>query len=182
MAGQRLTDKTALANNPTSTDLFMVVDVSDTTGSAEGTSKKVISEYVLATEKVTVDNSEFLLLNTTGKTLVANKGANKVIIPESVYCEYDEGATPNTATVTPTIGFVDQSSTYYWDQQRFGFDSPTYNGKSWLFSGGNPASRGVNAIASLSDLPLFFYFTGTPTGGSTGTINIWTTYRIIDIS
>jgi len=32
MAGQRLTDKTALANNPTSTDLFMVVDVSDNTG------------------------------------------------------------------------------------------------------------------------------------------------------
>ena len=182
MAGTRLTDKTALANNPTSTDLLMVVDVSDTTGSAAGTSKKVISEYVLATERVDVSNGEFLALNTTGKTLVAAKGANKVIIPESVYCEYTEGGTPNTATVTPTIGFVDQNSLTYWDQARFAFDSPSSNGISWVFSGGNPSSKGVNAIASLSNLPLFLYFTGTPTGGSTGTIKIFTTYRIIDIS
>ena len=182
MAGQRLTDKTALANNPTSSDLLMVVDVSDTTGSAEGTSKKVISEYMLATEKVTIDNAEFLLLNTTGKTLVGNKGANKVIVPLNIYCEYTEGATPNTATVTPTIGFIDQNSTTYWDQQRFGFDSPSNNGFSWLFSGAYSSAKGVNALASLSDLPLFLYFTGTPTPIATGTLKIWTTYRLIDIS
>ena len=41
MAGQRLTDKSALTSNTASGDLFMVVDVSDSTGSAAGTSKKV---------------------------------------------------------------------------------------------------------------------------------------------
>lgn len=182
MAGQRLTDKTALANNPTSSDLLMVVDVSDLSSSAQGTSKQYVAEYMVATERVDVDNSEFLALNTTGKTLVTNKGANKVIIPLNVYCEYTQGATPNTATVTPTIGFVDQSTGFYWDQQRFAFDSPTYNGISWLFSGGSPSAKGVNALASLSNLALIFYFNGTPTPSSTGTIKIFTTYRVIDIS
>ena len=39
MAGQRLTDKSALNNHTGSGDLYMVVDVSDTTGSSAGTSK-----------------------------------------------------------------------------------------------------------------------------------------------
>ena len=182
MANYRLTDKTVLANNPASDDVLMVVDVSDLSSSAQGTSKQYVAEYMVATERVDVDNSEFLALNTTGKTLVANKGANKVIVPLTIYCEYDEGATPNTATISPTIGFVDQSGSFYWDQHRFGFDSPTYNGVSWLFSGGNPSSRGVQGLLSLEDLPLIFYFGGTPTPSSTGTLKIWTTYRIIDIS
>ena len=41
MAIQRLTDKTALTTTPASDDLLMIVDVSDTTGSPEGTSKKI---------------------------------------------------------------------------------------------------------------------------------------------
>ena len=182
MANYRLTDKTVLANNPASDDVLMVVDVSDLSSSAQGTSKQYVAEYMVATEKVTVDNSEFLALNVTGKTLVTNKGANKVIVPLTVYCEYDEGGTPNTATVTPTFGFVDQNSVYYWDQQRFAFDSPTYNAKSWFFSGGNPSSKGVNAVSSLADIPFYLYFTGTPSPSSTGTIKVWTTYRVIDIS
>ena len=181
MAGQRLTDKTALANNPASDDLLMVVDVSDTTGSAEGTSKKVISEYVIATEKVTVSNAEWLLLHSTGKTLVANKGAGKVIVPISVYMEYTEGATPNTNTLNTTIGFVDLDSNYFWNQDRYQFDSPSYNGFSWMVTG-DQSSKGVHPTSSVKDLGLYFYFLSAPTALSTGTINIWTTYRVIDIS
>ena len=44
MAGQRLTDKTALEQQTASGDLFYVVDVNDTTGSAAGTSKKIDSK------------------------------------------------------------------------------------------------------------------------------------------
>ena len=50
MANQRLTDKSALANNTGTGDLFMVVDVSDTTGSSAGTSKKVDSQYIIQTD------------------------------------------------------------------------------------------------------------------------------------
>ena len=41
MADQRLTDRSALAETPADGDLIHVVDVSDTTDSADGTSKKV---------------------------------------------------------------------------------------------------------------------------------------------
>ena len=41
MANQRLTDKTALTQQVGSGDLLMVVDVNDTTGSAQGTSKQM---------------------------------------------------------------------------------------------------------------------------------------------
>ena len=41
MAGQRLTDKSALVTTPGTGDLLMIVDVNDTTGSAAGTSKKI---------------------------------------------------------------------------------------------------------------------------------------------
>ena len=47
MAGQRLTDKTALEEQAGSGDLLMVVDVNDTTGSAQGTSKKMDFKYVI---------------------------------------------------------------------------------------------------------------------------------------
>ena len=182
MAGQRLTDKTALANNPTSTDLLMVVDVSDTTASAEGTSKKVISEYVLATEKVTINNTEFLALNTTGKTLVSAKGANKVIIPESVYCEYTQGATAQTNTLNATIGHIDQSANYFWDQSKNFTKSPSNNGISWVLSGGNPSDKGASALVNLDNLPLYFYFLAGVSKNATGTIDVWTTFRVIDIS
>ena len=52
MAGQKLTDKTALTEQTGSGDLFMVVDVSDTTGSSAGTSKKFDSKFLLQTDKI----------------------------------------------------------------------------------------------------------------------------------
>lgn len=182
MSGAKLTDKTVLADNPAQDDLLMVVDVSDTTGSANGTSKRVVSDYLIASEEVTISNPEFLLLATTGKKIVEKKGTGKAIIPLAVYCEYTEGGTPNTAGLTPSIGYVDGDANYYWDQQRFAFDSPTYNGISWVFSGGNPSAKGVNSGAKIADLDLFFYFTGAPTPASTGVIKVWTTYRVLEIS
>ncbi len=182
MAGTRLTDKTALANNPTSTDLLMVVDVSDTTGSAEGTSKKVISEYVLATEKVSIDNTQFVGMSSVGVKLVQSRGTNKVIIPESVYCEYTEGATAQTNTLSATIGHIDQSASYYWDRSKLFTKSPSNNGISWIFSGGVPSDAGASALVNLDNLPLYFYFLTGVSKNATGTIDVWTTFRVIDIS
>lgn len=182
MAGQRLTDKTSLANNPSKDDLLMLVDVSDTTGSAAGTSKKVISEYVLATEKVSIDNTQFIGMSSIGVKLVLARGANKVIIPESVYCEYTQGAVAQTNTLNATIGHIDQSSVYFWDQFKNFTKSPLNNGISWVFSGGLPADGGASALVNLDNLPLYFYFLAGVSKNATGTIDVWTTYRIIDIS
>ena len=70
MAGQKLTDKTALDQQAGSGDLLMVVDVNDTTGSAEGTSKKTDFKYVMQTDKISVSNAEVQALSSTPKTLV----------------------------------------------------------------------------------------------------------------
>lgn len=70
MAGQRLTDKTALEEQLGSGDLLMVVDVNDTTGSAEGTSKKYDSKFLMQTDKFSLSNAEIQALSSTPKTLV----------------------------------------------------------------------------------------------------------------
>ena len=182
MAGQRLTDKTALANNPTSSDLLMVVDVLDTTGSAAGTSKKVISEYMLATDKVTIDNAAFLLMKTSGFKLVSAKGTNKVILPISVYVEYTEGATANLNSSNMHIGHELFNPLQYWDFEKGFTNPPKGNGISWIFQGSGGNANGVNYLSSLSDLDLSMYFLATPSTGATGTMTIWTTYRTLDIS
>ena len=90
MAGQRLTDKSALNNHTGTGDLYMVVDVSDTTGSADGTSKKLDSKFVIQTDKISVSNAEILALRTTSKTLVSAPGSGYGIIPISamLFCTY----------------------------------------------------------------------------------------------
>ncbi len=70
MAGQRLTSKTALEQQTGSGDLFMIVDVNDTTGSAAGTSKKIDSKYIIQTDKISVSNAEVQDLVANPKTLV----------------------------------------------------------------------------------------------------------------
>tara|TARA_R110002072_G_scaffold248388_2_gene407410 strand:- start:663 stop:1190 length:528 start_codon:yes stop_codon:yes gene_type:complete len=69
MANQRLTDKTELAEQVGSGDLLMVVDVNDTTGSAQGTSKKQDFKYLMQTDKISVTNAE-IDLNSNPKTLI----------------------------------------------------------------------------------------------------------------
>ena len=91
MAGQRLTDKTEL-DLLAADDLAMIVDVSDTTGSAVGTSKKMKAENLIITEKVSISNAEFLALATTGVKLVTERTATEVIVPLSIYLQYTEGA------------------------------------------------------------------------------------------
>jgi len=182
MAGQRLTDKSALANNPASDDLLMVVDVNDTTGSADGTSKKVIAGYVVATEKVSVNNTEFLALATTGKKIVEKKGQNKVILPISVIVQYTEGATATTSPVQPVIGYIDGDSTYFWDFASKALMAPSNNGEWWVFQGRGGSDKGVSATTTIINEDLYFYFNGSPSVGATGTLDIWTTYRVIDIS
>jgi len=90
MAGQRLTDKSALNNQTGTGDLFMVVDVSDTTGSADGTSKKIDSKFVIQTDKISVSNAEINALRTTPKTLVSAPGSGYAVMPINavIVCTY----------------------------------------------------------------------------------------------
>ena len=62
----KLTDLAALGTTPDSGDFLTVVDVSDTTGGAAGTSKKIEAEYIIQTDKITISNAEFQAMDDSG--------------------------------------------------------------------------------------------------------------------
>ena len=180
MAGQRLTDKTAMTTTPATGDLLMVVDVNDTTGSAEGTSKKIDNKFFMQTDKISISNAEYKALATTGKTLVSSPGAGFAIIPISVALINTEGGTPNTATAWPRVGHIDQS-TSYWDGARFFTD--TSGGGVYLMSGGTPSNNGaVPDGQTIEDKGLYLWCSVAPSGTSTNTLVAYVSYRIIDIT
>lgn len=115
MAGQRLTDKTALEQQVGSGDLLMVVDVNDTTGSPEGTSKKMDFKYLLQTDKFSLNNTEVQALNTTSKILVgALSGYMVMPISVTVLCTYASNTESSNNNLI--FGFDDSQDLLYWDR------------------------------------------------------------------
>tara|TARA_R100001163_G_scaffold62599_1_gene53531 strand:+ start:1451 stop:2002 length:552 start_codon:yes stop_codon:yes gene_type:complete len=183
MAGQRLTDKTELLTTPAPADLLMIVDDSDTTGSADGTSKKIRNSMIVQTDKVTIDNTAFKALHTDGFELVASPGAGFGIIPISVYIEQTPGGTPNDSTMGTTVGHINKDANYYWSSSRFWPKDTTYDGNVKFFTGDEAASKGQCAANTVEDLGFNIYAKdGSPDGTSTNSWVVYVTYRIIDIS
>ena len=60
----KLTDLVSTLTNPASDDLLHIVDVSDSTGSAQGTSKKIDSKYIIQTDKLSLTNTEVKNIDT----------------------------------------------------------------------------------------------------------------------
>ena len=118
MAGQRLTDKSSLDNHTGTGDLYMIVDVSDTTGSSAGTSKKLDSKFVIQTDKISISSAEFQAMDTTGsagkfKTLVSAPGSGFGIIPISVIALCTYVSTNDTANRTIYAGY-DVNAMFFW--------------------------------------------------------------------
>ena len=177
MAGQRLTDKTALGRNTASDDKLMVVDTSDTTGSSVGTSKKVDAKYIIQTDKVDLSNSEYIALNTTEKVLVAAPGANNMIIPLSVVIIFTQGATANTANSSLYLAFKGIGS-YYWD---FYKNWTTSNANvSYYFTQAGPTSGDATLDVTTENQPFIMFTSKNPVG--TGTAKVYVTYQIINIT
>tara|TARA_R100000963_G_C4629657_1_gene95052 strand:- start:256 stop:789 length:534 start_codon:yes stop_codon:yes gene_type:complete len=127
MAGQRLTSKTALEQQTGSGDLFMVVDVSDTTGSASGTSKKIDSKYIIQTDKISVSNAEIQDLSSNEKTLVgALSGYMVTPISVTMLCTYNAPATESSSN-NLYFGFDDSTDSSYWLHIRDAMNGKTTN-------------------------------------------------------
>ena len=127
MAGQRLTDKTALEQQTGSGDLFMVVDVNDTTGSAAGTSKKIDSKYIIQTDKISVSNAEIQDLSSNEKTLVgALSGYMITPISVTMLCTYNAPATESSSN-NLYFGFDDSTDSSYWLHIRDAMNGKTTN-------------------------------------------------------
>jgi len=124
MAGQRLTDKSALTQQVGSGDLLMVVDVNDSTGSAQGTSKQMDFKYLLQTDKISVSNAEVLDLDSNEKVLVgALSGYMVNVVSVTVLTTY--ASSTESGRKALVFGFDDGSDSYYWSSIPSCMDSIT---------------------------------------------------------
>ena len=182
MAGQRLTDKSALTNNTGTGDIYLIVDVSDTTGSAAGTSKKLDSKYVIQTDKISVSNAELIALDDGGgagesKTLVSAAGSGYIIVPLQTTLIATHAGSNETSNKSLYIGYdATQTLVYYtyWSRIMGAVSSGT---RTYL--AGAPGGTGANP-ATIDNLPLLLYSNGTLNGG--WSCDIYITYQIVKLS
>ena len=177
MAGQRLTDKTALEQQTGSGDLYMVVDVSDTTGSAAGTSKKFDSKFLVQTDKFSLNNTEVLALDTEPKTLIgALSGYMPMVYSVTVLCTYAL-ATENQRKDL-IFGFDSSTDVAYWGAVADCMDSVTTD-TSYVVQAAQPRNTG-SCATSLLNKPFLCWAEGT---GFTGgwSCDIYVTYAYVKV-
>ena len=175
MAGQRLTDKTALEEQAGSGDLLMVVDVNDTTGSASGTSKKMDFKYVIQTDKYSLNNTEVQDLDTTSKTLVgALSGYMVMPLSVTVLCTYAASAVSSNKNLY--FGWDDSQIALYWDYASRFMGAKSADA-SYVCSGGQP-SAGVDG-GSLINKSFKMWSSGAFTGG--WSCDVYVTYAYTKI-
>ena len=176
MAGQRLTDKTALEQQTGSGDLFMVVDVNDTTGSAAGTSKKIDSKYIIQTDKISVSNAEIQDLSSNEKTLVgALSGYMITPISVTMLCTYNAPATESSSN-NLYFGFDDSTDSSYWLHIRDAMNGKTTN-VTYVSSPEPPP--GGTCTTSIINKPFIIWSNAAFNGGWTA--DFYVTYAYTKI-
>ena len=177
MAGQRLTDKTALEQQTGSGDLYMVVDVSDTTGSAAGTSKKFDSKFLVQTDKFSLNNTEVLALDSSPKTLIgALSGYMPMVYSVTVLCTY-ASATENQRKDL-IFGFDSSTDTAYWGTVGDCMDSVTTD-VSYVVQAAQPRNTG-SCATSLLNKPFLCWAEGTGFAGG-WSCDIYVTYAYVKV-
>ena len=174
MANVKLTDKTALAQPTASGDQFMVVDVSDNTGSTAGTSKKVSAKYIIQTDTVTGN----LDLATNPLTLVAAPGSGYIVQPLTITVIY----TYNSIS-SPTLNFVyinydSSDSGEYLVRQRDFIKSDT--GSRTFQFGASDLNPSDGVYAGSIDNRALVMWSSADLGGN-GSFKVYVTYQIVKI-
>tara|TARA_Y100001963_G_C6554992_1_gene341587 strand:+ start:44 stop:577 length:534 start_codon:yes stop_codon:yes gene_type:complete len=161
--GQRLTDRAALEQQTGSGDLLMVVDVNDTQGSPEGTSKQMDFKYLMQTDKFSITNSEVKLLShaDSPKTLVgALSGYMITPISITMLCTY--AANTESSSNNLMFGYDSSSSTNYWYQLRDAMNGKT-DDLTYVLSAYPPG--GGTCTTSILNKPFVMWSNGAFNGG-----------------
>ena len=158
MAGQKLTDKTALTGNLASDDLLMVVDTSDTTGSSVGTSKKVTNEQIIQTTKVNITSANFAAMDDTGAAgtffqLLPAPGTGFFYVIIAVNIHTLVSSSPNNNT-NLYIGY-DSSQITEYVINAFRFNN-SVTSRSYNFAP-NPRNASGGPLSVLATKPLIVY-------------------------
>jgi hypothetical protein len=147
MAGSKLTDRTALEEQAGSGDLLMVVDVSDTTGSSAGTSKKMDFKYVIQTDKFSLSNAEVQDLDSTPKTLVgALSGYMVTPISATVLVTYASATESSNSNLY--LGWDASQTSQYWQYSSRFMGSQT-SSNTYVYTGAQ-ATHGVKSSSILN--------------------------------
>ena len=171
MANQKLTDKTLLSTNLASGDLLMVVDVSDTSSSAEGTSKKIANKHIIQTDIVTGNMD----LATNPLTLVAAPGASAFIQPLTITVLYNYNSVASPTGGYMYISYDSTQTTQVLVSQRDWLKNDTGNRSYQYGCVGVNNPDGVYAGA-ITDRALVMY--GLDVGGN-GSFKVYVTYQIV---
>ena len=105
MAGQRLTDKSGLAQQTAGDDILMVVDVSDTTGSAQGTSKKIEAKNIISVASVSLSSAQIQALHTSAVVLLPAPGSGFMYMVHSVIIDNTYVSTTQTVRRAAQLAF-----------------------------------------------------------------------------
>jgi|TARA_R100000084_G_scaffold95972_1_gene49821 hypothetical protein len=180
MAGQKLTDRTALTEQLNKDDLLMTVDVSDTTSSADGTSKKIANKFIIQTDKLSLVQADFTSMDDTGvagtfQTLVSAPGSGYAIIPLNV-CIITSLTSAESSNSNLYFSFDSTQTSLYWNfASRWNgsvLTSATFN------YGPDGAARG-NYPASVENKSFFMYSNANFNGNYSA--DVYTTYQIIKL-
>ncbi len=176
MAGQRLTDKTEL-DTLAKDDLLMVVDVDDTTGSADGTSKKIQADNLITTNITTILTGDVNQLNTASQIIVPTAGANRTVMPLSVMIECIYSTTQNTNNQYLFVGYDDTNSTRYWNAYK-GFYYNISATTTFCMTGNGVSGGMLNGFTD--NLPLKIWTSGAYNGD--WAMKVYATYHVIDMA
>tara|TARA_R100000664_G_C2681754_1_gene89469 strand:+ start:123 stop:653 length:531 start_codon:yes stop_codon:yes gene_type:complete len=170
MAGQRLTDKTALEEQLGSGDLLMVVDVNDTTSSAEGTSKKYDAKFLMQTDKISVSNAEVQDLSSNEKVLVGALSGYMVTV-FNVTCLVTYASAAESSNASLYFGYDDSDDNKYWDGMGRMMHAASTN-RTYNFSGDVSASGAYDG--SIINKPFVIWSSAAFNGG--WSMDVYVTY------
>lgn len=181
MAGQKLTDKSALTQLGTG-DLFYVVDVNDSSGSTEGTSKKMEVEYIIQTDKITISNAEFQAMDDSGgagtfRVLLSAPGSGFMLVPLNITI-IATASNGDTSNANIYFGWDSSQTTNYWETNVRFMRNVTAT-RTYCFTGGQ-ASTG--AELSSIDNKQFVAYSSANFNSTDLAADVYITYKIMKLS
>jgi hypothetical protein len=185
MANQKVTDLAALGATPASDDVLYIVDTSDTSGGAAGTSKKVTYANLgaggtVVSTKISVANAAVLAMkyDNAPVTLKAAE-AGKIIVPVAAVIVATHAGANESSSDDLRMGWSasDSTSTQYWGASRDFMNGVSSGTISQSYAG--PATGGGinNMTFSLTNKPFQVWCSDVFNGG--WSMDIYFSYYIV---